>query len=105
MNKLNTIVAAAIVVASSVAVAPVNATPSVDPVRVVKFQDLNLSTSTGAASLYSRLQAASRAVCAPLVGRELERAKQYTACYEKALGDAVKNVNSKQLSNLTAWNK
>jgi UrcA family protein len=100
MNKLNTIVAAAVVVAASIAVAPANAASTVDPVRVVKFQDLNLSTSTGAASLYSRLQTASRSVCSPLAGRELSQVKQYNACYEKALGDAVK-----QLPNLTASTK
>lgn len=102
MNKLNTLVAAAILVTSGIAVAPVNATPSSEPQRVVKFQDLDLSTTAGVASLHVRLQAASRAVCAPLSGRSLESMKNYNDCYAKALGEAMKNVASVAPANVVA---
>jgi UrcA family protein len=105
MNKFDTVFAAALVIASSMAAAPSHAASSNEPALVVKFQDLNLSTADGSALLYSRLQSASRAVCEPLNGRELQRVKQYHECYEKALSEAVKGVNSTQRTNLTAWNE
>ena len=98
MSAINTsifcrTVAVAVLATATIAAGTANATPSADAQRVVRFQDLNLSTSTGTASLYSRLQAASREVCAPLASRELVRVKQYNACYQKALGTAVHDVN------------
>jgi UrcA family protein len=102
MNKFNTVVAAAILVASGIATAPAYAGSSNEPQRVVKFQDLDLSTTQGIASLHVRLQAASRAVCAPLTGRGLESLRNYNECYEKAFGDAVKDVNGVAAMNVVA---
>jgi len=102
MNKLNTLVAAAILVTSGIGVAPANATPAAGPQRVVKFQDLDLSTTAGVASLHIRLQAASRAVCAPLSGRSLESVRNYNDCYEKTLDKAMKNVNEVLPTNVVA---
>jgi len=95
-----TFVAAALFAIGSLAAIPASARSVVDPQRVVKFQDLDLSTFTGTASLYARLQAASRSVCEPLASRELSRIKQYNDCYEKALDSAVREVRSLSLSTL-----
>lgn len=79
--------------------APVSA-DTVEPQRIVKFEDLNLATIDGAATLYGRLQFAARTVCAPLAGRELSRAKHFNDCYNKALDTAIRNVNDLRLSSL-----
>ena len=95
-----TVIAATLFAIGSIAAVPASAAPTVDPQRTVKFQDLDLSTFTGTASLYARLQAASRAVCEPLAGRELARIKQYNDCYEKALDNAIREVRSLSLTTL-----
>jgi len=97
---LSRTIVATVLAIGSVAAASANATPTADSQRIVKFQDLDLSTFTGNASLYARLQAASRAVCEPLASRDLSRIKMYNDCYEKALDEAVREVRSLSLSTL-----
>lgn len=65
---------------------------------VVRYSDLDLSKSAGAAALYARLQQAARAVCAPFEGRQLALATQHRACMDRAVAGAVAEVNRPLLS-------
>ncbi len=65
---------------------------------VVRYSDLDLAKSAGAAALYARLQQAARAVCAPFEGRELALAAQHRACMDRAVAGAVAEVNRPLLS-------
>jgi UrcA family protein len=60
---------------------------------VVRFPDLDLSTSAGAASLYSRLRRAAGVVCAPLESANLRIAAKHRSCMDTAIADAVAKVN------------
>ena len=64
----------------------------------VSYADLDLSKASDAARLYARLRSAADAVCEVGDRRELHRAMQYHACFEKALGEAVAAVGSPKLS-------
>jgi UrcA family protein len=67
----------------------------------VSFADLNLDTSQGAAALYERIQSAARKVCSPESGeRPIERYRDWRACREAAVGNAVAKVNRPLLSAL-----
>jgi UrcA family protein len=75
-----------------------------DPRLVVQYTDLNLTTAEDARRLYSRLKAASRAVCSDFLSRELNRLPLRKECYAKALDNAVANVNHATVSALHAAN-
>jgi UrcA family protein len=79
--------------------APAHAQSS-EPQRVVKFEDLNVTTSTGAHTLYSRLKVASRAVCSAHAGKQLSRARQFNACYTQSLNQAIRQINDIKLTSL-----
>lgn len=70
------------------------------PKIVVAYDDLNVNTDEGATTLYRRLNAASRAVCRPLDGRELPRRARYLECRETSLNAAVAQVESRALASL-----
>lgn len=93
-HSFRTVIAVAVLATAGIAATTATAAPAVDTQRVVKFQNVSLATAEGTASIYNRLQAASRAVCEPLAGRELVRVKQYNVCYEKALDAALRDVKS-----------
>jgi UrcA family protein len=65
---------------------------------VVRLADLNLSSDAGVTALYSRLRRAARWVCIPPEHADLGRRAEYQACTEKAITDAVANVNSPLLT-------
>jgi UrcA family protein len=71
------------------------------PTVTVSFADLDLSKPEGAETLYQRIQAAARQVCGGSVdtryGRDLSRRQAVRACYEKALADAIKQVDNSNL--------
>lgn len=68
---------------------------------VVVYKDLNLSRPEGAKTLYKRIEVAARKVCGFHDGRRpQEELKAQTACYEKAVVNAVKSVNQPQLAAL-----
>jgi UrcA family protein len=67
---------------------------------VVNFRDLDLSQSTDAQRLYGRLQYASKQVCSSYDTRQLSMRRRYDACYDAALGQAVKRVNEPKLTAL-----
>jgi UrcA family protein len=69
------------------------------PARTVKFADLNLTRSEGAAVLYARISAAAREVCLPAsiwVPQLLYRAYR---CREEAIARAVADVNAPVLTS------
>src|ERR1700759_206151 len=65
----------------------------------VSFSDLNLDSPKGAQILMSRLHGAARNVCAPLAGVGVDNHVRYSACYDKAVANAVPAVNK---PNVTA---
>jgi UrcA family protein len=69
------------------------------PQTVVKFEDLNLANSQGAAMLYSRISAAAHEVCKSfdIDGRDLGSRTRLDACVHKAIADAVIKVDQPRL--------
>jgi UrcA family protein len=59
----------------------------------VTTRGLDLSQPAGAHELYSRLQHAARVVCTHGMRVDLKPVTDEDACYEKALGDAIRSVN------------
>jgi UrcA family protein len=67
----------------------------------VSFADLNLGSQAGAMALYERIQRAARKVCTPdTTERGLQRYRDWKACYDTAVTNAVGKVNSPLLSAL-----
>jgi UrcA family protein len=63
----------------------------------VRFGDLDLSTTTGAQTLYRRIAAAASEVCG-YEGRGLTEVAVWNSCYRGAIADAVTKVNSPLLT-------
>jgi UrcA family protein len=85
-------------VACAVLLAPAQAKSHEVTVKIaVSTADLDLSQPADARKLYARLRHAADSACtrANIVG--LEPVASYKACYEKALGVAVRSVNQLQL--------
>ena len=59
----------------------------------VSTQGLDLSQPAGAQQFYTRLQHAARVVCTHGNRVDLAPAPDPVACYEKALGDAIRSAN------------
>src|ERR1700675_1275576 len=68
------------------------------PTRVVKFGDLDLNRSQGAAALYTRINAAAREVCQPENIWALKLLAQASECRHQAIAQAVADVNSSTLT-------
>lgn len=65
----------------------------------VSFADLDLNKPADAATLYKRIQRAAQVVCGPRVsGSELWRMYDARRCVQRAIGDAVAQVNRPTLS-------
>jgi UrcA family protein len=73
------------------------ADPSDAPQTTVKYGDLNVSSTQGATTLYSRIQGAAENVCRPLDGRDFASQHRYAFCLRNAIADAVKNVDQPAL--------
>ena len=68
--------------------------------RIVRFADLDISRSAGAATLYARITVAARAVCEPSLSiRELGFNSQTQECQEQAIEHAVTDVNAPALTS------
>jgi UrcA family protein len=83
--------------AGSLAVAPVvsaQETPSI----VVKYSDLDLSTSDGARTLYKRITAAASMVCPYQDARELNFKAIGQSCREAAIEHAVRSIHNTELA-------
>ena len=68
--------------------------------RTVKYGDLDLTRSAGAASLYSRIQYAANAVCEPAVSSiPRESILPTRHCVEQSIARAVADVNAPALTS------
>jgi UrcA family protein len=84
-------------VASSLAVLPAVA-DNVDAHQItVKYGDLNLSIPRGAATLYSRIQAAAKDNCRQFEGPGIQAILQYNGCVDEGIVGAVTQVNNPAL--------
>ena len=72
------------------------------PQVTVKFGDLNVSTSQGAAALYRRIHSAAVDVCSRMYVIEQAYKWHKDACLQKVIGDAVIKVNRPALSAVFA---
>jgi UrcA family protein len=63
------------------------------PQAIVKYADLDLSTSQGAAVHYRRIRSAAEGVCAPLDGERLDSKVRARTCVQRAIEGAVAKVN------------
>ena len=70
------------------------------PRQVVKYADLNLNSSAGVSTLYSRIRRAAARVCGdPAATRELSEWARLRTCNEQAVARAVDAVNSSALTS------
>jgi len=65
----------------------------------VKYSDLNLSTTDGAATLYGRLMVAAKRVCRSDEGRTALYFQNRRECVRDALDGAVASVNQPALTS------
>ena len=70
------------------------------PKETVKFQDLNINSSAGAAALYQRLHAAAQHVCFTEWDRGPVKTQQAEVCANEAESRAVSRLN---VAELTAY--
>jgi UrcA family protein len=70
------------------------------PQQTVKFQDLNIGSSDGAAALYQRLHAAAQHVCFSGWDRNPVKVQRAEACANEAEARAVSQLN---VAELTAY--
>jgi UrcA family protein len=68
--------------------------------KVVRFGDLDITKAEGARVLYRRIQAAAQQVCASPLSRNLDTAAEERICTQTAVDNAVRRVNSEQLTAL-----
>jgi UrcA family protein len=103
-TPLRTLVAGAILSALAFSFATVsNADDDTAPPQViVKFADLDVSTSKGAAALYGRIHSAAVDVCSRMYVMEQAYKWHKYACLQKVIGDAVIKVNRPALSAVFA---
>ena len=68
--------------------------------RTVKYGDLDLARSAGAATLYSRIQNAANAVCEPGISSNARESMLRTRhCVEQSIARAVADVNAPALTS------
>jgi UrcA family protein len=63
----------------------------------VKYADLNVSSPSGAATLYARISMAAAEVCRDLDGRDLRSKTVFNRCVHQAIADAVTKVDQPAL--------
>lgn len=66
----------------------------------VSYADLNLNSDAGISVLYKRLRHAARQVCGDWDTTSLSRGLATAACINKAMSEAVAQVNSPMLTGL-----
>jgi UrcA family protein len=73
------------------------------PTTIVKYGDLDVATSQGAATLYNRIRFASEGLCSPLNDHgDFRAAFRWQKCVKQAIGGAVAKVNQPALSAVYA---
>ena len=99
-----TLIAGAILSALALSFATVSnaADDTAPPQVIVKFADLDVSTSQGAATLYRRIHSAAVDVCSRMYVDEQAYRWHKNACLQKVIGDAVIKVNRPALSAVFA---
>ena len=70
------------------------------PSKRVSYADLDISKPAGAKVLYGRIEAAARQVCALIGYRDLGAMQRVNGCVDRAINNAVKQVDSPALSAL-----
>jgi UrcA family protein len=73
------------------------------PQVIVKFADLDASTSQGAAALYGRIHSAALDVCSRMYVIEQAYRLHKDACLQQVIADAVIKVNRPALSAVFAF--
>jgi UrcA family protein len=99
--KLKTVVACSLFATSLSSLAAVNIPATSEdghPSRVVKFADLDLTHSKGAAALYTRIRSAAREVCLPQYNWVMEMRVISDQCRDEAIARAVADVNAPALT-------
>jgi UrcA family protein len=89
------------VFATCVALAALSLPAQAEPGVRIRFRDLDLGSSEGAATLYQRIERAARLVCrdssAPWDGSS---ARTFDHCHATAVEDAVATINQPRLTAL-----
>jgi len=103
-TPLRTLVAGALLSALALSFATVSRADdyTTPPQVIVKFGDLDISTSQGAAALYGRIHSAAIDVCSRMYPDEQAYKWHESACLQKVIGDAVLKVNRPTLSAVFA---
>jgi UrcA family protein len=99
--KLRTVVACCLLATSLSALAAVSASTATEddhPSRVVKFADLDLSHSPGAAVLYTRIRSAAREVCLPANNWMMELRAISDQCRNETIARAVADIHAPALT-------
>jgi len=72
----------------------------------VRYSDLEIAGTEGARALYARLRAAAQEACGPTpLVREHREWADFRACHDRALNEAVREIDNKQLYALHAARK
>jgi UrcA family protein len=80
-----------------------NAAPATDvPQAIVKYADLDISTSHGAAALYNRIRFAAESVCPALDHGDLGSVFRFKSCVQQAIVRAVTKVDQPALTAVYA---
>jgi UrcA family protein len=103
-TPLRTLVAGAMVSALALSFAAVSHADdgTTPPQVIVKFADLDVSTSPGAVALYSRIHRAAVDVCSRMYVIEQAYRLHKEACLHQVIADAVIKVNRPALSAVFA---
>jgi UrcA family protein len=105
----NASLAAAVAVLTLSALSTAHAEASIDPPSiVVRYADLDLSSTQGSATLYLRLKSAARLVCRNLepeagpLNMRAQRQGLHAACLNQALAGAVASIKLPAFSSYVA---
>ena len=101
-TSTRSILAATIFAALTCSIATVSfASDLSDPLQVkVKYGDLNVSSTSGATTLYNRIRVAADTVCHPLqpfTPANLGARSVFAACVQRAMNNAINEVNEPAL--------
>ena len=103
-TPLRTLVAGAILSSLALGFATVSCADerATSPQLIVKFGDLDVSTSKGAVALYGRIHGAADDVCSRMYYSTEAYRRHKDACLQKVIADAVIKVNEPALSAVFA---
>jgi UrcA family protein len=99
-KRVSNVSLACLAVLGAVALAGAGSASAAQPTErsvTISYQDLDLTTKSGADALYTRLSGAARLVCGDS-GRTISEQRAWDACYSHALGEALARVDSPLVS-------